>query len=540
MELSNLDAQLKQRTNNGELTLDSTLIDEGNISLFLKALPGGTLALKNASHIFYTLSPQSLVIEGTLKEPWILAAVQHSKLSEAKVNFTFRKQGNAITGAFTMRDAKLVTNTQFAITLQGELRPDNLLHLFLGDPSDTSVSIVPVINFANNPGLTYLPPLPLFQNGGVKLFDLVFGFGATDKYLFQFASQSTDDWPIAGSLAIKKTGVTFAISNDGPQNASRKPSFHGSIFGTVTIGQDFFVSVGIQSPALWELEVIPANGNILPGLDDLALLIGGADLQKTIAGGLKAIDLDAIAIDGVKAGFNYQNKKLNYIAIRSHITIAGVQINVTTQLPDFQLAGSLAPGSTMSIKAIIEHFFSVSDKFPEININRLNASMFPKMGMYTLDFTISTDWSYEISPGKSLSLQQVAVNIGKSAAGVSGGIAAVLGIAGVNLSVSAINTKDGNTSSWAFEAKTVEDSAIPIGKLADDLLSLFNVRLPDSIKDATLSNLDISFNTGSGNFHFSCKATIPFSSGEVDAELNIQLTKTVNGYDKDITGKLFI
>lgn len=540
MELSHLDTLLSQRTNNGELTLDTTLIDEGNMAVFLKTLPGGTLALKNASHTFYTLSPQSLVIEGTLKDPWTLAAVQGSTLSNARVQMAFRQQGNTLTGAFTLSDAQLVTNTRFAVTLRGELRPDNLLHLFLPEPSDTPVSIVPVINFANNPGLAYLPPLPLFQNGGVKLFDLVFGFGATDNYMFQFASQSGNDWPIAGGVAIKKTGVTFVISRDSSQIATGKSSFHGSIFGTLTIGQDFFVSIAIQSPTLWVLEVIPSNGNILPGLEDLAYFIGGADLQKTIAGGLKAVDLDTIAIDGVKIAFNYQDKKLNYIAIRSHITIAGVQINVATQLPDFQLAGSLAPGNTISIKAMVQHFFGVSDKIPEININRLNASMYPKMGIYALDCTISTDWSYEISSGKSLSLQQVAFSIQKSAAGVSGGIAAVLGIAGVNLSVSASNTKEGNTSAWAFEAKTVEGSAIPIGKLADDLLSLFNVSLPDSIKDATLSDLVISFNTGSGNFHFGCKATIPFSSGEVDAELNIQLTKTTNGYDKDITGKLFI
>ena len=543
MELSSLYTTLNNSISNKILTLNTALIDEGNISQFIGTLPGAALTLEEANLTFSSYPPLHLVIEGVVQKGWTLQAVRNATLSQVHVRIAFTQFNTAtIKGALEITSCHLLTANNLGVNLKGELRIDNLLHLTLPDgPSDT-VSLPSVIEFANSTALNYMiPPLPVFQSGTMGEFDLAFGFTSATSCTFQFSTKPAGDWPITADLAIKDVGVSFGTENRTPFDPKVLPAFHGYIVGTFHIGQDFTVIVSLEGDSVLSLEVRPANGNLLPGLDALGNLIGGAALQQTIEQGIKAMQLEEVSIDDVRVAFDYELKKLLAIAIRSHVTVAGIRVNVGVNLPDFQLAGTLAAGSKISIKTIIEDHFGASDKFPDIDIDKLSVFIHPGKGYYALSFTITSDWLYEISPGKGFGLEKLDVDIEKAPGGVTGSITATLMLAGTELTVAARNSKDNGVSTWSFEVSTVGSEEIPIGKLADDLTRLFGISLPDSLKDITLSNLDITFNTGSGDFTFGCVGHIPFSSGKADVSFAIKLTKGVGGvYTKDITGKLVI
>lgn len=181
-----------------------------------------------------------------------------------------------------------------------------------------------------------------------------------------------------------------------------------------------------------ELTIIPANSNILPGLSELAELAGGDNLKTTVQNGLNAIGLGEISIQGVSIGFDLQSKKLSYISMRSQIAVAGVKVNLFTRLPNFEFAGSKSQDSSISLKALIQHYFIQAEDFPELDITEFVFTAYPSESSYTIHTIIEDVWEFKIA-SSSIAIAELELELTKSGNSISGSITASLMVADVSI-----------------------------------------------------------------------------------------------------------
>jgi len=146
---------------------------------------------------------------------------------------------------------------------------------------------------------------------------------------------------------------------------------------------------------------------------------------------------------------------------------------------------------------------------------------------------------------KSLALKKLQINIekyiGDDAPGLFVSLNGQLNVLGVGIILAANN---GNLNGgWAFAGNTEPATPIPIKKLIKEIAQLFGeVTLPNPIKNITIENLGISFNTSTKEFTFTCASQFPVDEGsDVDITITINITKQEdNTYTKHFDGHLTI
>ena len=102
--------------------------------------------------------------------------------------------------------------------------------------------------------------------------------------------------------------------------------------------------------------------------------------------------------------------------------------------------------------------------------------------------------------------------------------------------------KPGEEGGWQFNGSARQE--IKIGAMVDWVAAKFGaVSLPDSIKDCTIKQLDIAFNTESQNFKFTCEAAVrlPDTKTEINGTVVIAIERQEDrSYKKILGGTLVI
>jgi hypothetical protein len=528
---------------NGDNTIFAKTID------FLDSLTANQLQLTISNPVTKTISgatyPQTLTLGGNISQLWPIKGIGDQELQITQLTFTFTQQAADGPIDETAGFNGTLTINGKTLSVAGNLIEDNKLKFTLppGSPPSVNFSMTEIADFAAQSSMGgYLPSgLTMFDSMAAASLDLEFGFDAAAHTSIAISCDiGSTEWEfITGYSPIKNIGVTIR-GNYRPFNGTTKLSFGGDIHGTFHLGQDYDIIIYFRGQNSWELDIIPANGNIVPGLLELAHMAGGDTLKTSVQTGLDKLKLGELSLDAIKIGFDFSGKSLKYVSILGHITIAGVQFDAYAMLPDFQFGGALAKGSVIHIKSLVKHFFTEADAFPEIGITDLGFSAYPSAGNYTVHARIEDDWAFDIGGGKTAAVKSVEFSVDKGTDGVSGSISGSFNIAGLDIFITAENDEPG--AGWQFTGSSATGEGIEIGTLITDIVSKFQLDdslVPESIKGLTFQNLHVAFNTKSKDFSFKCEADFPVENTDpVKVAITIDLKHTDGNFTKHFAGHI--
>lgn len=551
ISLRELANRLKPKSDKSIL-VPKTAVEADNVTPklvnFLQTLPKHELLLNNAKLFFDNQqSPTKFSIQGETGEKWSIKGLLNQELENIRLKLTFTQQqdnSSIITELIIEESTLRIDNKN--IKFSAELVENDELQLSLNQGNTRDISLLTIGNFVNPAIVNYLPQ-------DIKLFEIVpftslaikFSFDPLTPTTIIFVSDLNTNWEIVtNKIVLKQIGITLFNKYYLWRENRIRSSFSSNIHGKIQIVNDFDITISFQNQHLWELYMLPQKGSILPVLTDIAEFAGGAELKDTVKAGLQALELEEIGIDGVQIGFDPYQKSLRYISMRSHITLAGVQLDIYTQLPDFQFGGGLAQGSHFSFKALLTHYFKSADEFPEINIAEFSFIAYPNAKFYTIHATINFEngWNLPLKAEQAITLKvkSLELEITKSSTEISGSIAGSFLIAEASIYITAKHPASGE--GWQFNGQGAAEKPIPIGVLVNDIVALFGqLTLPSAITSLSLEKLSTSFNTKSKDFIFTCEAKLNINGSQVVIAPDIALTHQQDGsYQKHFGGKIAI
>src|SRR3990172_3603566 len=365
-KLSDLQNRLKQAFQNGQLVLTRDLVDESKIGDFLNGLPETQLPVQlsnqNDIKLSGTTFPQTLSFKGSASDKWPVVGIGEDVFTLSSVTVTFEQNSeeSEVTGKLELEGKLAVSATD--VLVSGELSENGDLQLGLVSGTGLQINLSEIVDFVTHASfkLTLSNVITLFQKVSIKEFNFVFGFVQTASTLLNFKTEIVgvnSKWDFIPGFKVENLGVNIHAQYANLGGESPNLSFSGNVTGKLKIGQEFDIVMSFQEGNHWELAVYPSSNNLLPGLSDLAGLAGGDSLKQAVQNGFKSLGLDAFSVTAANIGFQLSPAKVNYVSMRGHMQIAGVDIDVQARLPDFQFAGNLSQGSKISVKSIIYHFF---------------------------------------------------------------------------------------------------------------------------------------------------------------------------------------
>jgi hypothetical protein len=537
--LTDLKAKLDQQTTAGNLVLTSENSAAEKLTQFLYSLPAGQISITGAA-VTLNGSGDKLTISGAVDEQWAIRGIGANGVHINRLTVEYTKPATS----FEVR-LKLEGNVQVgerAVSVSGVLGSDNQLDFTLPTRPTDSISLPAVANFISGNKLGSYLPVGVDFLGMVPLTSLEFSFGYTRAAVtqFSFTSDINAEWKIADSFAsLKIVGITLNTKCYFTRQSGYRETLSGNIHGTLNLGQDFEVRLALQSQDDWEIEVLPADGNILPGLSALAGMIGGDALKNDIQTGLRNLKLDAISIDGVSLRV-VQRKGLQSISVRGHITVDGIVFYIFTVLPNFTFHGDLSPSTPINLKTLIGKHFAGAEAFPEIALTRLGISAQPSAGQYEFYASITSDWQIRVG-SVAIGVKEFNFDIVKQPNGITGLIESKFVIGDAEFDVIASHPETG--AGWQFDGSTGPGQRLPIGKLVESLAGLFGEdikeKLPKAVADLVIENLHVSFNTESKNFTYACESRFPVdANANVTLMVTIVLTSNKDSYEKNFVAHI--
>lgn len=536
-------AELKTRLTNsiadGRLALKPDSTQVSSVDAFVSSLPAAQLVLSGPQFTMQEQTfPQTLTVGGSVSDHWKIRGLDNDgvAVSAARLVFTQARAGAEITGELFAEGSFTVGAQEVALT--GVLTAENSLRFAEQRPNAISLPLTDIGNFISNSRMgDYLPAgVTNFESVPVTKLEASFGYAGMTSSVLSFTTDVNTDWEfISGFAPLKSVGVTLVATYSQPTGAKLRAAFSGNIHATFHLGRDFSVILAFQAKDFWEVRIIPAEGNTLPTLADVAQLVGGDSLQASVQSGLDAIGLGGITLVSVIIGFDLNARTLSYARMEGRIGFAGKTLEVAVQLPDFMFGGTLPKETPLSLREFVAAFFGASENFPDVYLTEFGFSAYPSGSAYSVHVTIEDD-EFRLGP---VSLKQVSFDLDKSGGGFAGGISAALTIAGVDVFISANNPAAGGE--WEFSGSTGKNQKLPIGDLIQDLAHMFgDITLPSALESLSVENLHASFDTGQKKFTFGCESTFRADDTDVDILVNLVITKVGGTYTKDFSGVIKI
>lgn len=530
--LSDIQQQFQQSLQNGGLTLSPALSPADSLTRFLAFLPGHQLTLQGAT---LTLDAQAntLQVAGNVDELWPVIGIG-SGVQVGQVTLLFSGAGKVQLVA-----DGIVTIGKSQVELTGTLDDTNLLTFALKSLNARSLSLTNTANFISNNALaTYLPTfVDIFDTVPLTALNLAFGFERASVTHCTYTSDINATWTIIdGFAALQKVGLTLDTYYFFDQARGFQERIGGNIHGTLHIEQDFEVILALQGMNYWEVEVLPTNGNLLPGLQTLAGLVGGTDLQQSIQAGLQKIGLDGLEIDAVRIVFDLPARKLLTIALDGHITLDGLTFYIQTSLPHFAFYGALSPNTPISLATLLGQHLTDTGGFPDIAISRLTLGAQPDQGVYSFYVSMLVPWTFTVG-GVTLDFEDLDFEISHTPTGTTGYLEGHCTLGNANLTMTAQHLDVG--AGWQFSGSLARGTTLPLSDLIASLAKTFGADpdLPAALTGLTILALDVEFDTLTKSFSFDCETTFPLDSQTLDLVITINVTPDAQGkYTKTFSG----
>jgi hypothetical protein len=300
-----------------------------------------------------------LTITATADEQWPLGGTGDRALHVTGVRLVFTQPGGL---AVTLHVTGAVADAE--VPMAGNLDDDGRISARLvpvpaPGPART-VSLAALADFvSDNTMAGYLPPpIPPFDT--VPLSDLAVSIGYGASAVTELTSTSTLDnatWePVAGLASL--TGIGVTLTNEvRPLAGLVTETVGGDIHATVHLGQDFTVRLALRAAGDWAVEILPADGNVLPALADLASLAGDHTLGDKLQSGLQAIGLSALAIDGVRVAFDLPTHEVRQVTVGGHVTLDDIRFDIEAAMPGLTVHGGIAADTPIHLRKLVSAFF---------------------------------------------------------------------------------------------------------------------------------------------------------------------------------------
>jgi hypothetical protein len=406
MSLSQLYQDLVNSTQAGTLTLDKNSRVPAEMLHFLDDLPAGQLVIHQADLVLNEKSaPPVLGVNGSTVGSWPIAGVADSGLRPTSVSLAITDAGDE-----TLKiDAKLagtisVGNSEWPV--RGSLTEQGTWALELADDKQ-QVSPAHLLAWAGgSSALAALTSkwigLPVADPTAIEVFSLELGVGSEPQCFLScelaLAGRITilQGLPAVDLLSAGVSVIHYASSTKTPQSG-----FAFSLRAKVRIGSGSYVvafrNLGGIGHAV--AKILPDNGLGLPSLDDLAALVGAAELSPTFFPTIKNLALDGFAITGAELSFDAESGVPALVSVSGAVQIAGTAVEVFCGIPGFRLSGQLARGQ-LDIAGLIKHFWPAAPSLPSLRISIFAVSADIAAGSLTVYGEIGDAWEIDMGAAK--------------------------------------------------------------------------------------------------------------------------------------------
>lgn len=210
--------------------------------------------------------------------------------------------------------------------------------------------------------------------------------------------------------------------------------------------------------------------------------------------------------------------------------IDDAHIEITARWPDLAVQGSLRAGDSIEVGALLEKFSLPISSLPggedTLGISSLSFLAEPLGTTKSFNFLCTVDnvWKIAITTDEALSIDQLSLYLAYQSGdegGLSGTLSGKFTIAGIDLYMSA----DFQSGGLLFTGQAAMQNPISIGEIIADLAdrSGLGISLPSALKTATVSNIELNYDTSTKGFKFTFEAAVtdPLTADIIiDLELN--------------------
>ena len=383
----------------------------------------------------------------------------------------------------------------------------------------------------------YIPKdIDLFDDVPLNELEFTFEFFYSSVDSNKFTSDIGLNWPIVDNkIELKQVGITLESSVQFDRAGHVEESFDGNIHATLELGEEFEVSLRLQDQYRWIIEVVPKDGNLLPGLSTLANLIGGTSFQQSTNSGLDSFGIDALSVDYAGIGVDIYQEELQQITIKGHLTFNGLIFNVQTRLPQFELYGGLSRSTPVHLKELIGKFFSGAEAFPAVDIAQLNIGIQPLLDAYSLFVGIEIEWVLPVGEVE-IGIKQFSFQIRKRKTAITSWMEGKFDLLGAEFDLMAEHPEA--DAGWNIHGQNIPDDPIAIGELVRNIGDQFGTgnSLPAFLTNLEIKQLQVSFNTATKDFYFLCETKFPIGQMELDAIITIEITHNNGEYTRKFSG----
>ncbi|MFD0633509.1 hypothetical protein ACFQ9X_20030 [Catenulispora yoronensis] len=365
--------------------------------------------------------------------------------------------------------------------------------------------------------------------------------------------------PVPGLFTLTGTGLRGTVSATG---------WALVVFGRFDVGGvPMELSVGLSDATLLTAVLKPTGASAFPGLAALATWLGGAatdtgtgtgtgtdsgtgtgtdpdqGLDPGVGSGpgsspdVSPIGGDAAAVDAairsLTVQFDAATATLRRAEVVTELTLGALHLDVAFRYPEGAVVGGLHNGEPLVLAAVLASLdLPDAGLSATTQITEATFSAVPAFGSYSADLTVDTDL-----PAGPLTIKQVFVGVSRTAAGgVTGQLGGTIAFAS-GVAVDLLAEYVDSTTGWVFSGGIGPDAELRIGDLLADLAAAFGAAgVPEPVKQLVLTEIAVSYQTGTGAFSFSCTGTLTIADTPVTATIDIAVKALPDGTHETVFG----
>jgi hypothetical protein len=482
---------------------------------FLRTTPNEQLTLSIAASGI-VLQGLTLTISGTSSDTWRVQGMTSiiAKLSHVKIGIT-SGPNSAIIDA-TARATLILTSTAHLpvviTTLQQASHP---WRVALAEQAK-DVAPTDLLLLAKGGGLPFdIPPGLNLLNTALTVepnkFGITFYPNTAYDAWYEFQAKAPNaKWPL----------ITDILSFDGIDVSAFVTT---SVYSVVLTGHLMVggiavdVGVNLSSGMNWVAFVRPPTGTF-PSVAALISWVSGSGsrLASETSSGFGSLHLDVDALNAalaeVSVGFNSRTGTLNYLDIKSLLTVGGMPLDVVLRLPDISIVGNLHKRQPIKVRNVLSSFGLAANDVPDnLSITAVAFAARIRERFYSVGITVDNVW--QVGP---LKLEEISAAVSYfGVMGFAGQFNCKLGL-GDAASFYLESRYSGPGAGWQFSGGVAAPGGLRISDfLTGTIDTLFpsvppsKTTVPPMLGAVAIKTLGVDFNTRTKDFDF--HAEIDFS-----------------------------
>lgn len=323
---------------------------------------------------------------------------------------------------------------------------------------------------------------------------------------------------------------------DEEKNVREHLSWRG--LGTLHLDHGYAVSVGPNRPEQLVI-AIDAGEEGFPGPEKLVDYFHLSALTPVVEAVEKHLPfLQAIRFQRFFLETDFKKFSSINTRVEGSVMLDKYRFDFSIYFQQLIFETALSVETPIPLEIITKHLFSDGLSLPhsaEISEFTVHVGIQP-LSM-SLTFGVSNLWKFNLGE-TPIEMKEVRMMLQKERdQDFNIDLEAKLYIGEVDFEVSARNNADEAKKGWLFETKIGHEHPVALRDFVESLSNYLSLNVPPEIPDVTIHDLQLSFHTGTHDFHFSGSAELMEKLGFIDrgtVELSIDITKATDGSNHEI------